>query len=86
MNPKENAQVQITDYLRKTYLFGSDFKLSEDDSFLEHGIVDSTGILELIGFLQNNFKVNVEDSEVIPENLDSINCILSFLERKGVRY
>jgi len=50
--------------------------------FLEEGIIDSTGILELVTFLEEEYSITVEDEELVPENLDSINNVTAFLERK----
>ena len=51
-------------------------------SFLELGILDSTGIMELVTFIEREFKIKVEDQEIIPENLDSINSIVNLVVRK----
>ncbi len=56
--------------------------LKDDTSFLEEGIIDSTGVLELVAFLEEHYGIRVEDEELIPENLDSIANICSFLEKK----
>jgi len=56
--------------------------LGEDDSLLQLQIVDSTGFLELVGFLESEFGIKVDDEEMLPENLDTLACIDAFLERK----
>jgi len=56
--------------------------LKDDSSFLEEGVIDSTGVLELVGFLEENYEIKVEDEELIPENLDSIKNICVYLETK----
>jgi acyl carrier protein len=56
--------------------------LSDDDSLLDAGIIDSTGVLDLIGFIEQQFGVTVADEELVPENLDSITRLTAFLERK----
>lgn len=53
-----------------------------DDSFMEKGIIDSTGILELLEFIEERFSIRVEDKEVIPDNLDSLNKLKSFIKMK----
>ena len=53
-----------------------------DDSFMEKGIIDSTGILELLEFIEETFSIRVEDKEVIPDNLDSLNKLKSFIKMK----
>ena len=55
---------------------------SNDDSFLEEGIVDSTGILELIHFLERDYGLTFADGDLTPENFDSINRICAFVRRK----
>ena len=61
--------------------FPNDF--SDEDSFLENGIIDSTGVLELILFLEESYGIKVEDSEVTPENLDSFIAIQKFVQQKN---
>jgi acyl carrier protein len=57
--------------------------LKDDTSFLESGILDSTGVMELIVFLENEFSIAIHDSEILPENLDSLNNICRFLSTKA---
>lgn len=59
-------------------------ELDNDASFLETGIMDSTGIMELIAFLEEEFHVAVHDNELVPENLDSVNRVAAMLARKGI--
>jgi acyl carrier protein len=54
----------------------------DDDSFMETGIIDSTGVLELLEFIEEAFTIKIEDEEVIPANLDSLNNLSSFIQRK----
>ena len=72
----------IKDFIIENFLFGDDEGLKDDISFLEEGIIDSTGILELITFLEEDFSIEIDDEEMIPENLDSINNIIAFLNKK----
>lgn len=75
----------IRGFIRSNFLFGSpDAKLADDDSFFETGIIDSTGMLELVSFVETQFGIEVADTELIPENLDSINKLVRFIERKKV--
>ncbi len=60
--------------------FPQDF--NDEDSFLENGIIDSTGVLELIMFLEDTYNIKVEDNEVTPENLDSFQALSSFIKLK----
>jgi acyl carrier protein len=65
-------------------LFGDDAGLADDTPFFAEGIVDSTGFLELVLFLEETFDIRLEDDEVVPENLDSLDLIDRFLEKKLV--
>jgi len=58
--------------------------LDDSTSFLDTGLIDSTGVLELVDFLEEQFDISVEDSELVPENLDSIDNLSRYLEVKGV--
>ncbi len=73
---------EIDVFIVEQFMFGNPHNLDGDSSLLENGVVDSTGVLEVINFLEEKFDVKVEDDEIIPENLDSINRICSFLEAK----
>lgn len=76
---------RIKNYILENYLFTDDQSmLGSDDSFLQKNILDSTGMLEVIYFLEDEFGIKVQDDEMIPENLDSVNRIAAFLARKGV--
>ena len=74
---------KVREFIKNNFLFGNDsFSLSDDDSFLETGIMDSTGILELITFIEENYSISIEDDELLPENLDSLNNVAAFIKRK----
>lgn len=73
---------KIRTFIVENFLFGQDEGLKDDSSFLDEGIIDSTGILELVNFLEEEFSVTVDDEELIPENLDSINNVVGYLEKK----
>ena len=72
----------IRNFIIENYLFGDDEGLEDTTSFLDKGIVDSTGILELIEFISEQFSIEVEDDELVPENLDSIDNVTAFIGRK----
>lgn len=73
----------IRDYILENYLFTDDASELEDDvSLLEKGVIDSTGIMELVFFLEEEWGIKVDDEEMIPENLDSVNNIVAFVEKK----
>jgi acyl carrier protein len=73
---------KLRSFVIENFLFGEEGKLGNDDSFLESGIIDSTGVLELVRFLEATFSIKVADEELTPDNLDSINKIVSFLQGK----
>jgi len=73
---------RIRSFIIENFLFGDDDGLKDDASFLDEGIVDSTGILELVAFIEEEIKITVEDDELIPENLDSVTNVVNYLERK----
>ena len=73
---------QIREFVVNNFLFGDGSRLQNDTSFLESGIIDSTGILEVITYMEETFGIKVNDDELLPENLDSIDNIVGFLGRK----
>jgi len=78
----ESIAAQIRSFIVENFLFGSDQDLTDETSFLDEGIIDSTGVLELISFLEETFAIQVEDDELIPENLDSINNVTRLIYSK----
>lgn len=73
---------KVRTFIVENFLFGDDSSLKNDTSFLQERIVDSTGILEIIAFLEEQFAIKIEDDELLPENLDSLDNIDVFLKRK----
>jgi len=73
---------ELCRFIIDNYLFGQTVNFTDDDSFLEKGIIDSTGVLELVSFLEEKYGVRIEDDELVPENLDSVNGVLRFLNAK----
>lgn len=69
-------------FVVENFLFGDDGRIGNDTSFLDNGIIDSTGVLELVGYLETTFGIHVEDDEIVPDNLNSLNNICRYLERK----
>jgi len=73
----------IRKFIEENFLFSDPArKIDDGTSFLDTGIVDSTGMLEIVEFLEERFGISVEDEELIPENLDSIANLTSFVNRK----
>ena len=77
-----SLQEEIRAFIVDTFLFGEDGWLSEESSFLEGGILDSTGIMQLVSYLQEQYNIIIEDEELIPGNLDSIKKVMAFVEEK----
>ncbi|MEM7707635.1 MAG: acyl carrier protein [Pseudomonadota bacterium] len=79
-----DTRTALRTFILENYLFtDDDAELADDDSFLDRGILDSMGILELTEFLKDQFGVKVEDDEMTPDNLDSIGNLLKYLEQKS---
>jgi acyl carrier protein len=73
----------VRQFILKNYLFSTDeAALNDQESLIKGGVLDSTGILELIMFLQEQFSIEVADEEMVPENLDSVRSIVAFVARK----
>ena len=79
MNLKQTIRV----YILENFLFTNDESVLQDgDSFLAGGIIDSTGVLEIMLFIEETFDIKVNDDEMLPENLDSIDNLVAFVQRK----
>lgn len=72
---------QIRTHIAENFVIGDASQLGVNDSFLDKGIIDSTGILEIVLFLEEQFGIKVADNEMLPENLDSIANIVRYVER-----
>ena len=79
----DDLRDRIQKFILENYLFSTDLAgLGFDDSLLGRGIVDSTGMLEIIMFIEEQLGVTVKDEEMIPDNLDSVNRIAAFVESR----
>jgi len=78
----EEIKLKVRNFVVENFLFGNANGLADDTSFLEAGILDSTGVLEVVAFLEQQLGVRVDDDELTPENLDSISSIGAFVSRK----
>lgn len=72
----------IRQFIIDNFLFGNDDGLQDNDQLRQKGIIDSTGVLELIAFVEKTFAFNIDDREIIPENLDTIERIAHFVQAK----
>jgi acyl carrier protein len=80
---KSTLELQLRSFIVDTFLFGEGGdSFGDDDSLLEKGILDSTGVLELVAYLVESFGFKVADDELIPDNFDSVNRLSAFVQRK----
>ncbi len=78
-----DTRAEIRNFIIDNFMMGMNpDELSDSDSLLDKGIIDSTGVLELVGFLEENYKFSVEDEELVPENLDSLDNLVRYIEKK----
>ncbi|MGE7370697.1 acyl carrier protein [Neorhizobium sp. NPDC001467] len=74
----------IRSFIAENFLFRADADIADDQSLLDSGVMDSTGVLELIAFLENTYGITVADHEIVPDNLDSITRVSNYLASKAV--
>lgn len=80
---RNDIERQIRAFIAESFLFRDDASsLSSTESLIEAGLIDSTGVLELVTFLEERFRLSVADVEITPENLDSIQAIVAYVEKK----
>ncbi len=78
-----DIRAKLREFIKNNFLLGNDSNLKDDDSFMGKGIVDSTGILEVVSFVEENFNCKVADEDLLPENLDSINNLVNYIQTRG---
>jgi acyl carrier protein len=79
----DTTRRELKAFILETFLFGDDSEsFGDTDSFMEKGIIDSTGVLELVAFLEQNYGITVGDEEMIPANLDSVDNLAAYVQRK----
>jgi acyl carrier protein len=78
-----DIKAEISNFIKKNFLLGAETNIiGDEESFLEKGIIDSTGVLELVSFIEETFNFKVQDEEIIPSNLDSLNKLVTFVGKK----
>jgi len=78
-----DTREKLRGFIIENFLFGKeDAKLDDSESFLESGIIDSTGILEVVGFVEDEFDFEVKDEELVPDNFDSVDRLVAYIDRK----
>lgn len=80
-----HVRAQLKAFIVENFMFGTDNGLKDDTSFLEEGIMDSTAVLELVTFIEETFGITIDDDDLIPENLDSVNNLVGYLKKKGIQ-
>jgi len=82
---QKDVKSTVKDFIVKNFLFGNSSEedaFADEDSFLENGIIDSTGVLELIEFIEEQYTVKAEDDELVPDNFDSLSNVTRYIMRK----
>ena len=77
-----SVEKEIRKFIEENFILDGNDNLSSEDSLLEKGIIDSTGVLELVAFIEENYDFKIKDEELIPENLDSIKSITRFIQER----
>ena len=79
----DSVKAKVREFVIQNFMFGEGGQFTDGESFLEAGIIDSTGVLELVGFLEATFGIAVADEELVPANLDSVDNVVRFVQRKA---
>ncbi|MFH2035354.1 MAG: acyl carrier protein [Candidatus Zixiibacteriota bacterium] len=83
MTDQAEIRTKLREFITDNFLIGSDIEtIKDNDSFMEKEIIDSTGILELTSFVEEEFEITIDDEEMIPDNLDSIEKLSGFIVTK----
>jgi len=79
-----SVEDKIKNYIATNLLFSNNgFKYSDNASFLEEGIVDSQGVMELVMFVEDQFGIKVDDMDIVPDNFDSVTQLAAYIQRKA---
>ena len=82
-NGTGDVAVRVRAFLVDTFLLGDDDGFADDESLLDSGIVDSTGVMEVVAFLEESFGIEIDDDELVADNLDSVQRLAAFVARKA---
>lgn len=80
--PTSDLAQQVRAFLVETFLLGDDDGFANDESLLDSGIVDSTGVMEVVAFLEESYNIVIDDDELVADNLDSVDRLAAFVSRK----
>ena len=78
----EALAATLREFIAENFLFRADADVSDSQSLLDSGVIDSTGVLELIAFLEQTYGIRVADEEIVPDNLDSVDNMTRYLSTK----
>ncbi len=80
----ETIKDKVRNFIIENFLFGdTSYQLADDASLIENDIIDSTAVLELVAFIEDNFGITMSDADIVPANLDSLARISSFIETRA---
>ncbi len=78
------VEQKVRSFILENFMFSNDESaLNNEESLLDKGVIDSTGVMELVAFLEDEYKFRINDDELIPENLDSVRNIVAFVDNKS---
>lgn len=80
---KSDIQEKLTKFILEYFVKDTGLIVNDRTSFLDEGILDSTGVMELVVFIESAFEVHLEDDEIVPDNFDSINKLVNFIHMKS---
>lgn len=83
MTQQDKIRKELKDFIAEVFLVGDENEsIKDSDSFMQTGIIDSTGVLELVSFVEQQYSITIEDDEMTPGNLDSMNNLVTFISKK----
>ncbi len=77
-----NTLESIVSFIEENFLFGDKIHVSQEQSLTKNNVIDSTGILEIISFIEHSYNISVHDEDIVPENFDSIQSITQYINTK----
>lgn len=78
-----DVTMKIRDFIKENFMFRDDrAELADAESLLDTGLIDSTGVLELVAYIETEFSIQMADSDIVPENLDSVETIVRYVDGK----
>jgi acyl carrier protein len=86
LKTRDEIEEQIIDFIKKNFLFDEESKIGMDESLFTSGTIDSTGVMEVMAFVEQTYNFNIEDSELIAQNFETVRRITEFVHpRQGPR-